>query len=742
MTEQLISEEEHKRRRREWYIIASVAIAIIILTYIESHIGGAGSSLPTTTNVIVFGLINVNIILLILLVFLILRNFVKLIFERRSQIIGSRLRTRLIVTFVGLSIIPTFLLFFVVIGFINKSIEGWFGIKVEDSLRESLELGQNYYKDTSDKMAVYANQIGSKLSSGGLIQDEDKLRSYLETKMAETGISSIEVFSADKQRIGYTLANHVTQNMVPDIPIESISDAFKGNAANFIQTFEKGDVARGVSPAFSSDRKVVIGVVAVSHYVSRSLIAKMKGISTAFESYRQLKILKTPLKASYFTTLLIITLVIVFFSIWIGRYMAKEITVPIQQLAYGTNEIANGNLDYRISIEAKDEIGVLVNSFNKMTGDLKATKNRIEEANIDLKKTNTELEQRRRYMEIVLGNVAAGVISLDKDGKITTINRVAEDLLGLAPGRALEKTYRDILKPKDEDFLNGMIAEMKDRGADNMERQIQIDLKGKAVPVLLNLTMLKDDNGNYLGMVAVLEDLSHLLKTQRMMAWKEVAQRIAHEVKNPLTPIQLSAQRLRKKYRDRFSGEEGHVFDECTKTIIRQVDELKTLVNEFSNFARMPSANPAPNNINEIIKEVAALYHGMPKGISFSLNLDEKLPMLDVDRDQIKRVIINLLDNSIASIEGNGMIILETFYDKEYKIARIEVADTGCGIPEEDKPRLFEPYFSTKKSGNGGLGLAIVSDIIADHRGYIRVKDNAPAGTRFVIELPVKGGRA
>ncbi len=739
MTEQLISEEEHKRRRREWYIIAAVAIAVFVLTYIESHISNIGGNIPTATNVVVFGLININIILLILLVFLILRNFVKLIFERRSKIIGSKLRTRLIVAFVGLSIVPTFLLFFVVIGFINKSIEGWFGIRVEDSLRESLELGQNYYKDASDKMVVYANQIGAKFTSEGLNQDEDKLRSYLESKMAETGVSSIEVFSANKQRIGYVLANHVTQNMVPDIAIESISDAFKGNAASFIQTLKNGDVTRGVSPVFSADRKAVHGVVVVSYYVSMSFIAKMKEISTAFESYKQLKILKTPLKASYFTTLLIITLVIVFFSIWIGRYMAKEITVPIQQLAYGTNEIANGNLDYRISIEAKDEIGVLVNSFNKMTGDLKATKNRIEETNIDLKKTNAELEQRRRYMEIVLSNVAAGVISIDKSGNVTTINKVAEELLGLGTGMVFGKNYRDILRPKDEDFLNAMISEMKDRGIENLERQIQIDLKGKTMPVLLNLTMLKNDDGNYLGMVAVLEDLSHLLKTQRMVAWKEVAQRIAHEVKNPLTPIQLSAQRLSKKYRDRFSGEESHVFDECTKTIIKQVDELKTLVNEFSNFARMPSANLAPANINEIIKEAAALYHGVPKSISFSLNLDEKLPMLEIDRDQMKRVIINLLDNSIASVDGSGIISIETSYDKGYRIARVEVADNGCGIPEKDKARLFEPYFSTKKSGHGGLGLAIVSDIIADHRGYIRVKDNAPKGTRFIIELPMKG---
>ena len=739
MTEQLISPEEYKRRKRERYIIIAVAAAIFILTYIESHISNIGSNIPTATNVIVFGLINVNIILLILLVFLILRNFVKLIFERQSKIIGSRLRTRLIVAFVGLSIVPTFLLFFVVIGFINKSIDGWFGIRVEESLRESLELGKNYYKDTSDKMVAYANQVGIKITEEGLAQDEDKLRIYLEKKMAETGVSSIEVFSAARQRIGYTIATHVTQNMVPETSTEHIVDVFKGNVSSFTQTLENGDVTRGVFPVFSADRKTVLGAVVVSYYVSRSLIAKMKQISTAFESYKQLKILKTPLKASYFTTLLIVTLVIVFFAIGIGRYIAKEITVPIQQLAYGTNEIANGNLDYRIGIEAKDEIGVLVNSFNKMTGDLKATKTGIEEANRSLKKTNTELEQRRRYMEIVLSNVAAGVISIDKFGNVTTINRIAEELLGLVPGMVLGKNYKDMLRPKDEDFLNAMITEMKGRGIENLERHIQIDLKGKVMPVLLNLTILKDDGGEYLGIVAVLEDLSNLLKTQRMVAWKEVAQRIAHEVKNPLTPIQLSAQRLSKRYKERFSGDEAQVFDECTRTIIKQVDELKTLVNEFSNFARMPSANPAPNNMNDIIKEAAALYSGVSKKISFSLNLDEKLPLLEVDRDQMKRVIINLLDNAIVSIEGSGMIILETYYDKEYKIARIEVADTGCGIPEEDKPRLFEPYFSTKKSGTGGLGLVIVSDIIADHRGYIRVKDNIPKGTRFVIELPVKG---
>jgi len=254
--------------------------------------------------------------------------------------------------------------------------------------------------------------------------------------------------------------------------------------------------------------------------------------------------------------------------------------------------------------------------------------------------------------------------------------------------------------------------------------------------LLVNLNALKDESGNYLGMVAVLDDLTHLLKTQRMSAWKEVARRIAHEIKNPLTPIKLSAQRLRKKYLDRFPEDET-VFDECTLTIIKQVDELKTLVNEFSSFARMPAANPSPNDLNEVVREVMSLYKPGQRGINIESQLDERLPVLDIDRDQIKRVLINLTDNAIAAVGEEGTVRVETHYLEEMLLARLEVIDTGTGIPAEARQKLFEPYFSTKKTGTG-LGLAIVSNIIADHNGYIRVRDNQPRGTRFVIEIPVK----
>jgi two-component system nitrogen regulation sensor histidine kinase NtrY len=248
---------------------------------------------------------------------------------------------------------------------------------------------------------------------------------------------------------------------------------------------------------------------------------------------------------------------------------------------------------------------------------------------------------------------------------------------------------------------------------------------------------LRDIQDNYLGLVAVFEDLTELEKAQRMAAWREVARRIAHEVKNPLTPVQLSAQRLRRKYGSRFAKEDGAVFDECTRLIIDNVAGLKVLVDEFSNFARMPAPNPLPDNIGQIIQDAILLYKDAHKDITFSFIDNNDVTVFKLDREQIKRAMINLLDNAVAAIPGEGRITIKLSQDKVLRIVMIEVSDTGTGIPNEDKERLFEPYFSTKKSGTG-LGLAIVSRIISDHNGLIRVEDNQPKGTRFIIELPVR----
>jgi two-component system nitrogen regulation sensor histidine kinase NtrY len=372
-----------------------------------------------------------------------------------------------------------------------------------------------------------------------------------------------------------------------------------------------------------------------------------------------------------------------------------------------------------------------------MTDDLRRHQLALKQTNEEVTRSNQELEERRRYMETVLKNVTAGVISVDRAGILTTVNKSAERLLGINAREVLGKNFREVLRSVHLDIVKGMLRDMVISKQDSIRKQVTIPLRDTQLTLMMNLTVLKDENDEFMGTVVVFDDLTQLIKAQRMAAWREVARRIAHEIKNPLTPIQLSAQRLRKRYLDRFDGDD-QVFDQCTGMIITSVDEMKTLVDEFSSFARMPAAQPVPSNLAEIAREALSLYEGSHRSIRFGFRADDDLPLLPLDRDQIKRVFINLLDNAVAAIEGDGRIDLDVSYNRDLRMAVCVVADTGTGIAAEDKSRLFEPYFSTKKSGTG-LGLAIVNTIITDHHGFIRVRDNQPRGTRFVIELPVGG---
>jgi two-component system nitrogen regulation sensor histidine kinase NtrY len=338
-------------------------------------------------------------------------------------------------------------------------------------------------------------------------------------------------------------------------------------------------------------------------------------------------------------------------------------------------------------------------------------------------------------MEIVLKNVAAGVISFNEKGMVATINTFAEQILEIKGEEVLDKYISEALPKEYVKQIHPLLSELRSSGKDSIERQLTLNLKGKSLFLLINLTTLRDEEGKPLGVVAVFDDLTQLIKAQRMAAWREVARRIAHEIKNPLTPIQLSAQRLRKRYLEKLEPD-GAVFDECTRTIVNQVEELKGMVNEFSNFARMPALHPTPSRLNEIIQETLILFDGVKKQVRFEF-IPNELPVLNLDRDQMKRVMINLVKNSLMSIESEGKIRIQTSYDPTLQMIRLEVSDDGVGISDEDKKRVFEPYFSTRKSGTG-LGLTIVNAIISDHNGYIRVRDNKPKGTTFLIELPVR----
>ena len=716
---------EARRRRNELIIIGVTSILIVILTAIEMKIPQvAGGTIPFANNILIFSLININIILILLLIFLVIRNLVKLIFERKRKVLGARLRTRLVVAFVSLSLVPTILLFFVAAGFITNSVEYWFKAQVEQSLQGSVEVVQSYHRDLSTRMVSSAQQISKLISRQGPFKAGDgigSLRDQIETKRQEYQLSTVQVFMKGD---GNSLKTQdSTLRGVLFVPPSDLLDAgFSGKTVSRIVTVGEGEMIAGIAPLFATaGGGDVIGVVTAGHFIPKSLTVKMREISQAFVEYKQLKVLKNPIKSSYKMALLMVTLLLLFAATWFGFHLAKDITVPIKELAEATHRIASGDLNFRIQLKAADEIGMLVQSFNQMTEDVQTSR--------------LEIEQRKKYMEIVLKNVAAGVISIDDKGTITTINTSAEQMLEAKAEAVLEKKFSDVLAREYVTRIEELLNELKASRKDSIERQITVNLTGKTQTLLINLSTLKDEEGKSLGIVAVFDELTQLIKAQRMAAWREVARRIAHEIKNPLTPIQLSAQRLRKRYLEALK-EDATVFDECTRTIVKQVEELKKMVNEFSNFARMPASEPSPNDLNEIIQEALVLFKEAHKNVRFEFT-PRDLPVFSVDRDQMKRVVINLVKNSLAAIDGEGEIKIQTGYDPNLQVVRLEVSDNGVGIPDEDKGRLFEPYFSTRRTGTG-LGLTIVNAIITDHNGYIRVRDNQPRGTTFQIELPIR----
>ncbi|HBA88440.1 MAG TPA: PAS domain-containing sensor histidine kinase [Geobacter sp.] len=730
---------ELRKRKREAVIVCVSLLTILILTFLEMHLSRISSDVPMGSNITIFGIINVIILLIILLVYLVFRNIAKLFLERRRNAPGSKLRTKLVLAFVTLSLVPTMLLFFVSAGFITNSIQNWFNKQVETSLNESMEVAQVYYKTSAANALYYGQQISDLIKEQKLLNEENlpQLKALVRQKQKEYNLGVVEVFSSQREELIRASNPKVPQGDFTNPSSEDINVGLAGQKLTRVNAIGKADLIRGIVPVRSNyNDKDVVGVIVVNYYVPYSLVSKMKEISASYHEFRQLKIMKNPIATGYILTLFLITMVIVFLAVWFGIYLARSLTIPIQELAEATRQVAEGNLDVHLGESGSDEIGMLISSFNRMTQDLRENQLALQQTNEELQKSNLELEQRRRYMEAVLANVTAGIISVDKSGLLTTVNKSAEKLLLINTDRVSGKNFREVLRSEHLDIVKGLLRDMVLAKHDSIVRQVVIPMRDTELTLLTSLTVLKDENDAFMGMVVVLDDMTSLIKAQRMAAWREVARRIAHEIKNPLTPIQLSAQRLRKRYLSRFEGEE-EVFDQCTAMIIKSVDELKGLVNEFSNFARMPASVLKPNDLNGILKEALTLYVEAHRHIRFTLNADEELPPILLDHDQIKRVVINLLDNAVAAIEGEGDIELSTRYDSTLKMATLTVSDTGHGIAAEDRPRLFEPYFSRKKSGTG-LGLAIVNTIITDHHGFIRAKENYPKGSRFVIELPAE----
>jgi two-component system nitrogen regulation sensor histidine kinase NtrY len=728
---------DQKRRKREIIIIAVIVALVALLTLAENRVIHFGADFPISNTILMFILININMLLLLLLIFLVMRNLVKLLYDRKRKVMGAKLRTKLVVAFIALTLLPTIVLFFFSINFITASIEFWFNVPVEQALENSLKVGRNIYTITEDNNRFFLDRIAYQIKTKKLYEPakHKALSHYVQVVQNAFNIHGVEVYGTNSKRITYALIPELENKPFSVISANDLQQEMNANNVRTIsENIDRGELIRTIGTVpFGVKHTEAKAFVVLNVILPQDLSERLSSISRGFEEYQQIKLLKKPIQITYYITLSIVGLLVVFCAVWFGFYLAKSITIPIMALAEGTKKVAEGDLSFTIGAVADDEIGSLVNSFNKMTKDLRGSREQLELSARMLRERNIEIEARRQYMEIVLKNVSAGVITLDAGGYITTINTSAEKMLHLKSRDVLHESYRSLLWGQHLNMAREVMDSLMNAKENAVELPLKLIINGRPRSFLINLNSLKGNAGEHMGIVMVFDDLTELEKAQRMAAWREVARRIAHEVKNPLTPITLSAQRLSRKYSQELNEP---VFDECTRTIIDHVDLIKNIVNEFSSFARFPTADPKPGELLPIIEETVALYREGHPNINFSIQAPPGIPILNLDRQQLKQAMINLVDNAIAAIKMDGDIAISLVHDNAANKVRIEVADSGHGISDEVKTRLFEPNFSTKKTGMG-LGLTIVSTIVNDHNGSVRVRDNDPRGAIFIIELPI-----
>ena len=725
------------RFRADRLILFSVAVLLVSFLGVSLLIrrAAAFSWSSVTNSVVLSALFVTNAVLVLTLLILLMRNLIKALVERRRGILGSRFRTKLVFSLLLLWLVPSGIIFYAATQLIQRSIDRWFTEPADRLTEASQRIVDAYYDDVRARTASFAREAASRVPAGA----------------ADAGADPHDLLAAIVREYGVDLAALVPESGPPwtvldprlpstaaleDLPAEAMRGAFAGRPFVWQSDLRGGHLIRAGHPVAGGAPGQAPAVAVVGQFVSRDLARLAEAVTRSNDDYRQVRTQKRTIKRVYILVFALITLVVLFSVTWIGLYLARRITEPVQSLAVGTREIASGNLDYRVEVQAGDELGILVDSFNAMTADLRAGKVLIESRNRELQESNRELSERRRYIETLMESLGAGVVSLDAGRRVATVNRAARRLLGLDPsadplGRTLGETLppepRAVLEPLVEEILLGRRAE----GA----REAEWSSDGRVRTLAVSATALTAEGGEPQGALVVIEDLSDLMRAQKIAAWREVARRLAHEIKNPLTPIQLSAERIRKKVLEHDPDVEQTV-SEGTAAIVREVAALKGLVDEFARFARLPAPRRVPVDVRQVIADCLLLYRDRHAEVRIETRLDPDLPQALLDPEQIKRVLVNLLDNAIEAMGGKGGLRIEARSAPGGRALRLEVADEGPGIRPGDRDRLFLPYFSTKRRGTG-LGLAIVHRIVSDHMGRIRVEDNQPHGARFVIELPV-----
>ena len=685
---------------------------------------------------LLYGLTVLNLTLLLVLLFVLGRNLVRALMEWRRGVLGARLRMQLLLVFLLMAGAPSLLLILVGSDLIRQTVDRWFNVDAERILSSSQALGTALRESVADRCRVHARALARELRARRLLEGEGQgpLRRTVEARARELELDLVDVYSR---------GGEIVAVMDPRLPTAASWDAASGEAlaeaalegreAEATVAFGAGELVRLAVPVRGKDGAAA-GAVVVSAYLPPEVAAGAREIEDRYTKFRKTQTYREPILAFYLSLYLFPALLLLFGAVWLALYLARRITTPMRLVAEGAERIAAGERGVRVDFPAgSEEFRALIASFNRMSERLARSEEEVEFSRAGLVRKNQELEERRRLTETVVETVGTGVLVVDHEGTVTAVNAAAQRLLELDPAAAGLGIERVLEGPGREE-IRGLILRLLSGRVARQEREVVVPAREQDHHLAVTVVSLPGSLGSPPGALLVVDDLTPLMRAQKVAAWAEVARKLAHEIKNPLTPIQLSAQRIRKAWL-KSDPEFDRVLSECSRAVVDEVEALKNLVDEFAQFARLPAANLEPTGLREVVDQALSLYDGLFPRLTIEKRLAPDLPALRLDADQMKRLLINLVDNAIEAMNGRGKILVATEYDRAEARARLSVADDGPGIALENRDRLFVPHFSTKKRGRG-LGLAIVSRIVQEHHGTIRAEDNAPRGARFVVELP------
>ena len=711
-----------------------VLLLLLIVLVLFSMQKGFSVLEHSGSQLMVFVAINVNIVLLAIVFYLIARNLLKLSYERRRHVLGVNLKTKLITSFIILSL-PAMGFHLFASYFIATNLESWLKGQQESVIQSAQNVSDAYHQNLRKTMEhqhlIWANYI---------IESKGEFSAIKPLKNVKANVS---IYSEDQELLDQWMQNEISQTYWTAPSLNEWYQIKSNKQIWFTKELEDRIIYRHITPVSYENKQLFLEIFYPASPYSSNAISEIisQGHNTRFLTESE-----DLVRGYYLIIFLLMTLFIIFVATWLAFYLARGFVQPIEDLALATQRVSEGELGFQVKLQGPldKDFALLMKSFNSMSRDLLEHQIALNKTTSNLQDSHRTLESQIRFVELVLENITTGVMSLDVEGHIEILNHSAKQMLQLKPGVDTGRHYRDVLEEESLQQFEEMVEQIKADKERSISQNLIVHKKDGPVEVSATLLVLQNSEGQSAGMVCVYNNITEIQRLQRARAWREVARRIAHEIKNPLTPIQLSAERINRKYAGEVSDDVA--LHQSTQTIINEVQHLKRMVSEFSNFAKIPESNPQISDLNQIIMNALHLFHeNLPARISLTTDLSKSLPQLPLDSEQIRRVIINLVDNSISSIEkkgtlsrifNQGKIIIRTRHVPDLNIICMDVEDNGTGIAPEISDQLFEPYTTTKEHGTG-LGLTIVSQTISDHNGFTRFRNLETGGVCFTIELPV-----